>query len=275
MSSLLEEFERFLDSKYSSVHTKRAYIRDVKEFLDSYNSFGADSLSRYEQTLFERGLKASSISRKFASLSVFFEFLKEKGIVEKNYTKLIDKPKAEKNLPRFLDVDETLALLESIEDKRDRAILELLYSSSLRASELVNLNVEDLDFEHLRLRVKRKGGRTFYVPFSERAKHHLVDYIRDRKKGALFLNRYGGRLSTRYLQRIVKRYSLNIIFKDISPHTLRHTKATHLLNSGMDIRLLQRFLGHSTIKATQIYTHVNLKQLAEVYDKTHPLSKDE
>ncbi len=275
MDELLDRFEAFLESKYSSINTKRAYIKDVDDFLRQGFPFSLDGLNMYMKLLFDRSVKPSSISRKLASLSVFFDFLKERGIIQKNYVKLLDKPKVKRSLPKFLDLDETIALLESVKHPRDRAILELLYSSSLRASELVGLDVKDVDFEHNRVRVKRKGGRSVYVPFSERAKRFLKEYVKDRKEGALFLNRYGERLSTRSLQKIVKKYSMRSIFKDISPHTLRHTKATHLLNSGMDIRMLQRFLGHSTIKATQIYTHVNLKQLSEIYDKAHPLAKDE
>ena len=274
MDELLDRFEAFLESKYSSINTKRAYIKDVDDFLRQGFPFSLDGLNMYMKLLFDRSVKPSSISRKLASLSVFFDFLKERGIIQKNYVKLLDKPKVKRSLPKFLDLDETIALLESVKHPRDRAILELLYSSSLRASELVGLDVKDVDFEHNRVRVKRKGGRSVYVPFSERAKRFLKEYVKDRKEGALFLNRYGERLSTRSLQKIVKKYSMRSIFKDISPHTLRHTKATHLLNSGMDIRMLQRFLGHSTIKATQIYTHVNLKQLSEIYDKAHPLAKD-
>ncbi len=275
MNELLDRFEAFLESKYSSINTKRAYVKDVDDFLRQGFPFSLDGLNMYMKLLFDRGVKPSSISRKLASLSVFFDFLKERGVIQKNYVKLLDKPRVKRSLPKFLDLDETIALLESVKHPRDRAILELLYSSSLRASELVGLDVKDIDFEHNRARVKRKGGRSVYVPFSERAKRFLKEYVKDRKEGALFLNRYGERLSTRSLQKIVKKHSMRSIFKDISPHTLRHTKATHLLNSGMDIRMLQRFLGHSTIKATQIYTHVNLKQLSEIYDKAHPLAKDE
>ncbi len=272
---MLNEFETYLRRTYTSPNTMKAYIKDVQEFLDLGCSFDMDGLNKYLKVLVDRDIKNSSIVRKLASLSIFFEFLKERNIVEKNYVKLMDKPKLQKKLPKFLDIDETVSLLESIKDRRDRAIVELLYSTSLRAGELVGLNVEDVDFENLRLRVKRKGGKIMYVPFSKRAAFYLKEYIQERKEGALFLNRYSQRLSTRSLQKIVKKYALSSIFKDISPHTLRHTKATHLLNSGMDIRLLQRFLGHSSIKATQIYTHLNLKELAETYDKSHPLAKDE
>ncbi len=223
----------------------------------------------------KQGVGARSINRKLSSVSAYFNFLKSRNIIDKNPVDFVDKPKMEKKLPVFLDVDEIIGLLNSIENKRDRALLELIYSSSLRASETVLLNIEDVDCNNFRIRVQRKGDKVSYVPVSRRACKFIMKYIKDRKNGALFLNRYGNRLSTRSLQKIVKKYSLNSIFKDISPHTLRHSKATHLLNSGMDIRLLQKFLGHSSIVATQIYTHLNLKELAKTYDKTHPLAKDE
>ncbi|WP_022669612.1 site-specific tyrosine recombinase/integron integrase [Hippea alviniae] len=274
-TALIEEFERYLDARYSSHHTKRAYMKDVEEFLSHSFGFDIEGVERFESVLFKKGLSSKSINRKLASLSVFFEFLKQKGIVEKNPVKLVDKPKQKKSLPKFLEVDELVGLLESVKDKRDRALLELLYSTGLRVSELVSLNVEDVDFDNLRLKVRRKGGRVMYVPFGRRAGEYLLEYLKGRKTGPLFLNRYNNRISDRMVRKIIKRYALGSIFKDISPHTLRHTRATHLLNSGMDLRLLQRFLGHSSIRATQIYTHLNLKELSDVYDKTHPIVNDE
>ncbi len=274
-TALIEEFERYLDVRYSSHHTKKAYLRDVEEFLSHSFGFDIEGVEKFESVLFKKGLSSKSINRKLASLSVFFEFLKQKGVVEKNPVKLVDKPKQKKSLPKFLEVDEIVSLLESIKDKRDRALLELLYSTGLRVSELVSLNVEDVDFDNLRVKVRRKGGKVMYVPFSQRVVQYLVEYLNKRETGPLFLNRYGRRISDRMVRKIVKKYAIHSIFKDISPHTLRHTKATHLLNNGMDLRLLQRFLGHSSIRATQIYTHLNLKELSDVYDKTHPIAKDE
>ena len=275
IAEFYDDFCRYIEARYKSKHTQRAYLSDVSDFLDSCTAEDTDCINRYVVLLKKKGISSRSINRKLSSVSAFFNFLKSKGITDKNPIDLIDKPKMEKKLPIFLDVDDIIGLLESIENKRDRALLELIYSSSLRASEAVSLNIEDLDFRNLRIRVQRKGGKVAYIPMSKRAAGFVEKYIEGRKNGALFLNRYGKRLSARSLQKIVKKYSLNNIFKDISPHTLRHSKATHLLNSGMDIRLLQKFLGHSSISATQIYTHLNLKELAKTYDKTHPLAKDE
>ncbi len=270
-----DEFCKYVKSRYKSKHTQRAYLSDVSDFLDNCNSEKFDCINKYVVLLKKQGVGARSINRKLSSVSAYFNFLKSRNIIDKNPVDFVDKPKMEKKLPVFLDVDEIIGLLNSIENKRDRALLELIYSSSLRASETVLLNIEDVDCNNFRIRVQRKGDKVSYVPVSRRACKFIMKYIKDRKNGALFLNRYGNRLSTRSLQKIVKKYSLNSIFKDISPHTLRHSKATHLLNSGMDIRLLQKFLGHSSIVATQIYTHLNLKELAKTYDKTHPLAKDE
>ncbi len=272
---LLSEFEAYLSSRYKSANTRRVYYSDVREFLNEANDFSRESVVGYLKSLTDRSLTPSSIRRKLSSVSVFFRFLMERGIVESNPLEFVDRPKQRKQLPVFLSVDEIKALLESIKDPRDRAMLELIYSSSLRASEAVSLNVEDVDLKNLRIRIKRKGSKVMFVPITRRAAGYLEIYIGSRRSGALFLNRYGKRLSSRMLQKIVKKYSLGTIFKDISPHALRHSRATHLLDGGMDLRVLQRLLGHSSIKATQIYTHLNLNQLARVYDSTHPLSKNE
>ncbi len=271
----LDEFRRFVEAAYLSAHTRRAYLSDVKEFLKYGGSFDERGLSGFVVFLRRKGCSSSTIKRKLSSLSVFFNFLKGKGVVDKNPVEFVIRPKIDKHLPGFLDVDETKHLLESIKDVRDRAIMELLYSSSLRASELVGLDVSDIDFQRLRLRVKRKGGFEMYVPMTKRASEHLKTYVGERKEGAVFLNRYGRRLTTRGLQNIVKKYALIVLFKDISPHTLRHTRATHLISNNMDVRVLQKLLGHSSVKATEVYTHVNLKRLAETYDGSHPLASDD
>ncbi len=275
IANYFKDFCRYIESKYESEHTKRAYVKDVEEFLEKIGKDEEVSIDRYVVLLKEKGLSNRTIRRKLSSVSTFFGFLKSIGAVDRNPVDFVEKPKMEKRLPKFLDVDDVHNLLEKIENKRDRAMLELIYSSSLRANEAVSLNIEDVDLSNLRIRIKRKGSKVSYVPITKRAKRYLEDYINSRANGALFLNRYGKRLTTRSLQNIVKKYALHNIFKDISPHTLRHSKATHLLNSGMDIRILQRLLGHSSIKATQIYTHLNLSELAETYDKTHPLAKNE
>ena len=272
---IVDEFELFLKKHYTSKYTIKSYLSDAKEFVEKGYSFDKEGIRQFIFDLLDTEKSASTINRKLASLSVFFEFLKSMGVVDKNYVKLTEKPKNDKYLPAFLEVDEIVGLLENIKNLRDRALLELIYSSALRAGEVLGLNVEDIDFDKLKIRVRRKGAKEMYIPISKRASDYLKAYINGRQEGPVFLNRYGKRLSDRSLRKIVKKYALKTIAKDISPHTLRHSRATHLLNSGMDLRLLQKFLGHNTIKATQIYTHLNLKQLAKVYDNSHPLSKDE
>ena len=275
-NTLFDSFAAFIKNNYSSVHTQRAYISDLKEFLDNFKEkdFSEKEINRYIIYLSKKNITNRSIRRKLSSINIFFEFLKKNGVIKNNPVEFVTRPKMDKNLPKFLDMDETLKLLENISNTRDRALLELIYSSSLRASEVMGLNIEDIDFEHLRIKIMRKGGKTAYVPMTQRAAGYLKIYIDKRSIGAVFLNKYGNHLSTRSLQTIVKKYAMHNIFKDISPHTLRHTKATHLINSGMDIRILQKLLGHSSIRATQIYTHLNLKELMEAYDRAHPLEKD-
>lgn len=268
-------FCEYIEKKYDSVHTQRAYESDVKHFLNSVNNFDEDSLNAYVFQLHKENITNRTIRRKLSSVSIFFNFLKDSGLLDKNPVDFLEKPKISKNLPSFLDVDDIINLLGQIDNARDRALLELAYSSSLRASETVSLNVEDVDFKHLRMRIKRKGGKTAYIPITPRAAEFVESYVGNRKSGALFLNRYNKRISTRSFQKIVKKYALSSIFKDISPHTLRHSKATHLLNSGMDIRILQKFLGHSSIRATQIYTHLNIEELSKTYDASHPLAKND
>ncbi len=278
IAEIYSEFCEYIEKRYNSINTQRAYIQDVSHFLDELdevNKFDEDHINLYIFKMYKKGLTGRTIRRKLSSFSLFLNFIKQKRLIEKNPIELMEKPKIDKFLPKFLDVDDIEHLLNKIDDKRDRALLELIYSSSLRANEAISLNIEDVDLEHLRIRVTRKGAKVVYVPITKRAKRYLEYYIGERNRGALFLNRYSKRLSTRSLQYIVKKYSLKHIFKDISPHTLRHSKATHLLNSGMDIRLLQKFLGHSSIKATQIYTHLNFRELAKTYDKTHPLARQD
>jgi integrase/recombinase XerC len=235
--------------------------------------------------------KKSSMARKISTLRSFFRYLNREQMVASNPAKSISTPKVEKTLPTTLTVDEAFRLMESpknlsekcptavMKDKRlrDRAILELLYSSGLRVSELVGLNSNQIDLDLGIVRVMGKGRKERIVPVGIKAVESLNAYLDERgmaKEGdPLFVNSLGGRLTARSVGRLIKKYSRHSgIFRKVSPHSLRHTFATHLLDAGADIREIQEMLGHSSLSTTQRYTHVSMGKLMEVYDKAHPRS---
>jgi integrase/recombinase XerC len=234
--------------------------------------------------------KKSSIARKISTLRSFFKYLVREQMVPSNPAKSVSTPKVEKTLPTTLTVDEAFRLMESpksISEKssegakekglRDRAILELLYSSGLRVSELVGLNSNQLDLDLGIVRVMGKGRKERIVPVGVKAIEVLKAYLEERGmlKGdePIFVNSLGGRLTARSVGRLIKKYSRHSgIFRKVSPHSLRHTFATHLLDAGADIREIQEMLGHSSLSTTQRYTHVSMGKLMEVYDKAHPRS---
>ena len=234
--------------------------------------------------------KKSSIARKISTLRSFFKYMVREQVIPSNPAKSVSTPKVEKTLPTTLTVDEAFRLMESpttISEKpsegskekglRDRAILELLYSSGLRVSELVGLNSNQLDLDLGIVRVMGKGRKERIVPVGVKAIEALEAYLE--KRGMLegeepiFVNSLGGRLTARSVGRLMKRYTRHSgIFRKVSPHSLRHTFATHLLDAGADIREIQEMLGHSSLSTTQRYTHVSMGKLMEVYDKAHPRS---
>jgi len=237
-----------------------------------------------------QGLSPASIERHLSSLRSFFNFLVKKGAVKYNPAKLVKSPKKEKKLPKVLSPDEVFALLEapSGEDLlsvRDRAILELFYASGLRLSELAGLNLEDLDLSQGLIRVMGKGKKERVVPIHQRAKDKLKKWLErraDLKKSvldedarrAVFLSKKGSRLSARAIELLLGKYLKKAgIYRPATPHSLRHSFATHLLDSGMDIRSIQELLGHSSLSTTQRYTQVSLKELMEAYDDAHPRAK--
>jgi site-specific recombinase XerD len=235
-------------------------------------------------SLHYKKLKKSSISRKLASIRSFFSYLHKEGYVRKNPAKLVSSPKIPKTLPKFLTVDETFSLMEAPKGDsfiltRDKAIIELLYSSGLRVSELTLLDIGDLDIKESLIRVKGKGRKERIIPVGSKAMNAIKNYLPEKislkkKSPALFLNNRGGRLTQRSIRRILVRYSRIIGLKGSpSPHTLRHTFATHLLHGGADLRTIQELLGHSSLSTTQKYTHVDIAHLAEVYDNAHPMAK--
>jgi integrase/recombinase XerC len=229
--------------------------------------------------------KKSSIARKLAALRGFFRFLIATGRIEKNPLSQIHSPKQEKPLPNFLSVDDVFRLLSVGGPKgtlpnRDRAILEVFYSTGIRVSELVGLNWSDVDFQLGILRVVGKGSKERIVPIGKVALDALRDYSQDLGKkwnlackgqSPVFLNHRSGRITTRSVARIVEKHLREAgIAVKMGPHGLRHSFATHLLNSGADLRVIQELLGHASLSTTQRYTHLNLDQLTAVYDKAHP-----
>jgi integrase/recombinase XerC len=295
MEQLIQNFREFLGSERNySKHTVKAYITDIGEFLRVIKekklvgeNAGAIDFEKLDETpvrayiswLYTRNSR-SSISRKLASVRTFFEFLIRKGALKNNLAKLVPTPRGEKRLPTFLTVDEVVKLL-SIEGSgalisRDVAVLELLYSSGLRVSELVGINLNDIDLKNLTVKVLGKGNKERIVPVGSKAAQALDEYLRERlgmNPGGdhLFVNTRGDRLNVRSVDRIIRKYALLAgIPKNVSPHVLRHTFATHLLGGGADLRAIQEMLGHKSLSTTQRYTHTSIEKLMEIYDKTHP-----
>ena len=293
MKQAIEQFCRYLaDERNVSPHTLDAYQSDLAQFLafasreqGTKADVGAVShlLIRRYLALLHKDHQKSSIGRKLAAIRAFFRYLLREGLVVKNPAELVSTPKKEKKIPFHLTIDEVTALMEAphnadILSIRDRVILETLYSCGIRVSELTGLNVADMDLEARLVRVLGKGGKERIVPVGSYAHHALSAYLAARNNpspdAALLLNARGGRLTSRSVARIIDKYILKIAaMKKISPHTLRHTFATHMLEGGADLRAIQELLGHASLSTTQKYTHVSIDHLMEVYDKAHPKAR--
>lgn len=298
MHNHLDGFQRWLEAeKGYSVHTVSGYLRDLHEFIATLpqktdiKTISAQHVRAFVVSL-HRTNASSSVARKLSTLRTFFKFLKRENVVADNPLDGISGPKISKKIPAFLTVDEVFLLLEEPGEKdsfmrRDRAILEFLYSTGIRVAELVSSNVADLDFDSEVVSVRGKGNKERLVPVGRHAKTaveewlgHRNQLIRDRasrgrqvERDALFLNGRGSRLTARSVERMVKSYAERAgISQTVTPHALRHSFATHLLEMGADLRSVQELLGHSSLASTQRYTHLNLDHLSEVYDKAHPLS---
>lgn len=286
----IQQFTNYLQTERDvSPHTLAAYRSDLAQMLvfavrEKGETVSAQDIDHLLLRRYLAGLskdnKKSSIGRKLAAIRSFFRFLLRRGAIAKNPAELVATPKKEQRLPFHLDIDQATTLMEAPDDEqkyalRDRAILELLYSSGLRVSELTGLNIGELDLAASMVRVTGKGGKERIVPVGSRALKALQEYLGQRSdgltKGALFLNTRGGRINRRSVARIVDVHVMRIAaFKRISPHTLRHTFATHMLEGGADLRAIQELLGHASLSTTQKYTHVSIDRLMEVYDKAHP-----
>ncbi len=289
MEEYIKKFLNYLKyEKNSSEHTIKNYGMDLSQFLEYTDKKKIDEITPLDirgfiVLLSEKGEKKTSISRKISALRSFFKYLLKERIIKSNPAESVPLPKLDKPLPKFLTITEVNELLEEKEkDKdnftkiRDDAILELLYATGIRISELVSLNLEDINFKEQLIRVKGKGKKERIVPFGDIAKKKVKEYIRNReekrpKTSAVFINRFGKRLSQRYIQMMLKKHLLlKGLTKDITPHSLRHSFATHLLSMGADLRTIQELLGHVSLNTTQRYTHLNLKQLIDEYNKVKP-----
>lgn len=298
---LIDDFVRHLQVERSlSPHTVRNYLSDVRQFVE-YLAERTPPVALRDLTYPDlRGYLALrhkinrkvSVARKLAGLRTFCKFLVRREVLLHNLAALAPTPKLESHLPRFLTIDEVFHLLEqtagqTVLDLRDRAILELFYSAGLRVAELVGLNLEDLDLSQHLAKVLGKGGKERMVMVGSQALDALRLYLQVRRelltpdspdagRKAVFLNYRGGRLTTRSVARMVEKWALKSgLGQPLSPHGLRHTFATHLLEGKADLRSVQEMLGHAQLSTTQKYLHVNLDYLMEVYDKAHPRNKGE
>ena len=290
MKEHIDNFIRYLEiQKGASQHTLRAYKRDLEEF-SAFVKKRPEEIELIDVRGFiarqiKDGLNKATAGRRLASVRSFLSFLKKEGYVKSNPAKLVPTPKTQRLLPKFLTVDDIFSLVEKPGNigfihARDRAILELLYSSGLRVSEVAGLNVEDINTKEGLVKVRGKGKKERILPVGSKAidamKSYLVEKILLKKKDrAMFLNRRGIKLSERGIRRIVVKYAKMVgISGQIGPHTLRHTFASHLLQSGADLRVIQELLGHSSLSTTQKYTHLDVTHLMDIYDKAHPLSHE-
>jgi integrase/recombinase XerC len=268
----------------ASAHTVRSYRSDLTQFRDFLRDAGSTlttadgrTIRAYLSWLHGRRLDRVSIARKLAAVRSCFRFLSRRGVVVGNPARAVPSPRLPRKLVGFLPIDETHVLLDAPTPRaRDRAVVELLYASGLRVSELAGLDVHDVDRETRTVRVIGKGRKERIVPFGEAARRALDTYLAGRAgdPGPLFRNRRGGRLSVRSLYAIVRaRARASGLSRRVTPHTLRHTFATHMLDAGADLRLIQDLLGHSRLSTTQQYTHVSADRLMRVYDLAHPRAR--
>ncbi len=245
-----------------------------------------DSVRNYMAYLTNKQQSKSTIARKLATLRSFYKFLVKRSVVKANPVMLIRTPKQERKLPKFLEYEEVKRLLDTPPvntwlGSRDRAIMETLYITGVRVSELVGLNLDDVDFLSEVIHIRGKGKKERIVPIGSSALQSIQHYMEYRNKRAqssegfdskvLFVNKHGKRLSTRSVRRKMDKYlTMAGLDPSISPHTLRHSFATHMLNNGADLRSVQELLGHQSLSTTQVYTHLTTKKLKEVYDSAHP-----
>ena len=278
LSGAIKIYIQQLRMNNNSPHTIRGYGNELNKFLE-YTldklliNITKQDINDYQKHLWELKLSPNSQARKIYSIKSFFRFCMREGIIDKNPAEFIDIPKIPKKIPLYLSETEINRLLESPKEYRDRAILEIMYATGARVSEIVGLDCIDVDLENRYLKVLGKGGKERTIPFGERCREAIWLYIKDRPNysGPLLLNRWGRRLSARYVRTMLDKCAVTaMITHPVNPHMIRHTFATHLLHSGADLRAIQELLGHSSISTTQRYTQVDLSHLQKVIKLYHP-----
>jgi integrase/recombinase XerC len=275
-----------------SPHTERSYLSDLEQFADflgetDLSAVDHQTLRRYIAHLINIKVKKTSIARKISALRTFFRYLNREGVLSSNPARLVALPRREKRLPSVLTVDDAQRLMDAPrgagENKhdtvlRDRAVLETLYSTGIRASELVGINQDDIDRHDRLIRIRGKGRKERIVPVGTRSLEAIDAYLKQNSRHgdlpAIFTGPSGKRLTARTVQRILENYRKKLgLLQKASPHTLRHSFATHMLESGADLRSIQELLGHASLSTTQRYTHLNLDSLMDTYDKAHPKAR--
>jgi len=295
VDELLQKYIRYLEVERNiSRLTVRNYTADVKSFLDYLGDIGIDSpasvkrstMRRYLGWLHDRGIARGSISRKLSALRSFYRYLMREGLVDSEPLSTLSSPKKAKRLPTFLTHGEMAKLLTAPDSStpqglRDRAILELLYATGLRVSEIVSLDLKDIDTGSRQIIVWGKGSKERMVLMGKPAVQALELYLKQARPGlegktdtqAVFLNRFGGRVVERRIQHIIKKYARKAgLDMRVFPHIMRHTFATHLLDGGADLRSVQDLMGHAQLSSTQVYTHVTQSQIRRKYLAAHPRS---
>ncbi len=291
MERLIKEYLRHLEIERGvSKHTIRAYRKDLHIFAE-FVMKEADAIEMVDVRGFiahqmKNGMSKTTAGRRLSTVRSFLKYLTCEGHSKGNPARLVRTPKADKLLPKFLSIDDVFSLMEAsgsigFIQARDRAILELLYSSGLRVAEIAGLLQDDINTREGLVKVRGKGRKERMVPVGSKAVAAVKSYLTERiikKRGnpALFLNKSGDALSDRSVRRIVVKYArmINVSGK-IGPHTLRHSFASHLLQAGADLRVIQELLGHTSLSTTQKYTHLDITHLMDIYDKAHPLSSDD
>ncbi len=292
MEALVQKFVIFLErDKRLSLNTLQSYRRDIEQYFTYLQEINLQNISNTNKTtviayllyLQKKGRATSTISRNLASIRSFYQYISKNKIIDQDPTSELVSPKVEKKLPQILSTEEVELLLEQpqcvdLKGFRDKAMLELLYATGIRVSELIQLDTQDLSIEMAYIRCN-KGNRERMIPIGSMAIAALKEYlvksrpllIQKIDEKALFVNINGGRLTRQGFWKIIKQYKNQAkIAKDITPHTLRHSFAAHLLENGADLRSIQEMLGHSDISSTQIYAHIAKNKIKEVYKKTHP-----